>query len=83
VQAVSIHDPAEYQLPTPGLASLCWTTPHGELSQALDAALRQRIQQEAATRRDALAGSLRQAGIALHELSTRDDDLLTAVRGLC
>jgi len=82
VQAVSIHDPAERILPATGQASLCWTSPDGEHSRPLDPALRSRIQRDAGKHQATLAQTLRQAGITLRELNTRDDDLLPLLRSL-
>jgi len=81
-QAISIHDPAEYVLPATSQASLCWTSPGGEHSRALDATLQRLIQHDATARREALTRTLQLAGIELQELSTVDDDLVAALRGM-
>lgn len=83
LQAIRITDPAERAVPSHGQASLCWSTPQGQRNLPLTAALQQRIQQTAAQQHTALRDTLRQCRITLRELSTRDDDLVAALQGLC
>lgn len=81
VQAVRIEDPAERELPAGQRASLCWPRADGEHCLPLAPALRARLQDRAASARDALTGTLRQAGIALYQLGTEAADPLAALGG--
>lgn len=82
VQAVVIDDPAERILAAGQGASLCWNGAGGEHCRPLTAGLQADIRHQAEARRRALADALRQAGIALQHLSTRDEDPIGPLRSL-